>query len=113
MKQPEAYDHIIKEYLSKCKETGCDGCIAEYYCIENHLRTDRFPQNDCPEKIKKYFQSKRLKEVESVEKDLAEKIYWILIEEGQRNLEKPLGSIITNTPDEVRDIIKKHLAELT
>lgn len=45
--------------------------------------------------------------------DLAEKIYWILIEEGQRDLEKPLGSIITNTPDEVRDIIKKHLNELT
>lgn len=48
-----------------------------------------------------------------MEKDLAEKIYWILIEEGQRNLEKPLGSIITNTPDEVRNIIKKHLNELT
>ena len=47
------------------------------------------------------------------EQDLAEKIYWILIEEGQRNLEKPLGSIITNTPDEVRDIVRKHIKELT
>lgn len=46
-------------------------------------------------------------------KDLAEKIYWILIEEGQHNLKFPLGSIITNTPDEVRDIIRKHINELT
>ncbi len=45
--------------------------------------------------------------------DLAEKIYWILIEEGQHNLKLPLGSIITNTPDEVRDIIRKHINELT
>jgi hypothetical protein len=48
-----------------------------------------------------------MNEVEVLKQDLTEKIYWILIEEGQRNLEKPLGSIITNTPDEVRDIIKK------
>ena len=54
MKQKEAYDRLCKEYLSKCKEIGCDGCIAEYYCIENHLRTDCFPQKDCPEKIKDY-----------------------------------------------------------
>jgi len=46
-------------------------------------------------------------------KDLAEKIYWILIEEGQHNLKFPLGSIITNTPDEVRDIVRKHIKELT
>ena len=46
-------------------------------------------------------------------KDLAEKIYWILIEEGQRNLKFPLGSTITNTPDEVRDIVRKHIKELT
>ena len=59
MKQTEAYDHIIKEYLSKCNETGCDGCVAEYYCIENHLRTDRFPQKDCPEKLKDYLRLKR------------------------------------------------------
>jgi len=48
-----------------------------------------------------------------MDQDLAEKIYWILIEEGQRNLKFPLGSIITNTPDEVRDIIRKHIEELT
>lgn len=45
-------------------------------------------------------------------KDLAEKIYWILVEEGQHNLKFPLGSIITNTPDEVRDIIRKHINEI-
>ena len=54
MKQSEAYDRVIVEYLSKCKETGCDGCIAEFYCIENNLRTDRYPQKDCPEKLKEY-----------------------------------------------------------
>lgn len=48
-----------------------------------------------------------------MDQDLAEKIYWILIEEGQHNLEFPLGSIITNTPDEVKDIIQKHIKELT
>lgn len=46
-------------------------------------------------------------------KDLAEKIYWILIEEGQHNLKFSLGSTITNTPDEVRDIVRKHIKELT
>lgn len=51
--------------------------------------------------------------MEVLNQDFAEKIYWILIEEGQRNLEKSIGSIITNTSDEVRDIIKKHLKELT
>ena len=51
MKQKDAYDLLIKEYLSKCNETGCDGCIAEFYCIENHLRTDRYPQKDCPKKF--------------------------------------------------------------
>ena len=45
-------------------------------------------------------------------KDLAEKIYWILIEEGQHNLKFPLGSMITNTPGEVRDIVRKHIKEL-
>lgn len=52
MKQSEAYDRVVKEYLSKCEKIGCDGCIAEHYCIENHLRADRFPQKNCPEKLK-------------------------------------------------------------
>ena len=54
MKMGEAYDLLIKEYLDKCQYTGCDGCIAEIYCIENNLRTDRYPQRDCPEKLKAY-----------------------------------------------------------
>jgi len=58
MKQSEAYDLLCKEYLSKCRESGCDGCVAEFYCVENNLRKDRYPQNDCHEKLKKYFQSK-------------------------------------------------------
>lgn len=45
--------------------------------------------------------------------DLAEKIYWILIEEGQHNLNFNLGEKIRNTPAEVRDIIKAHIDELT
>lgn len=59
MKQKDAYDLLIKEYLSKCNETGCDGCIAEFYCIENHLRTDRYPQKDCPKKLKDYLRQER------------------------------------------------------
>lgn len=43
MKQSEAYDLLCKEYLSKCRESGCDGCVAEFYCIENHLRKDKYP----------------------------------------------------------------------
>lgn len=54
MRKDEAYSLLIKEYLSKCREHGCDSCIAEYYCIENNLRRDRYPQDDCPEKLKKY-----------------------------------------------------------
>ena len=57
MKQSEAYDLLLKEYLSKCREDGCDGCVAEIYCIKNNLRKDRYPQNDCPEKLKKYLRS--------------------------------------------------------
>lgn len=54
MKESEAYDRIVKEYLSKCRDYGCDGCIAQFYCISNGLREDRYPQKDCPEKVKKY-----------------------------------------------------------
>lgn len=55
MKKDDAYELLIKEYLSKCTECGCDGCIAEFYCIEHNLRTDRYPQDDCPDKLKEYF----------------------------------------------------------
>jgi hypothetical protein len=58
MTKDEAYNIIVKEYLSKCNETGCDGCIAETYCIRNGLRTDRYPQHDCAEKLKTYLRQK-------------------------------------------------------
>lgn len=45
--------------------------------------------------------------------DLAEKIYRILIEEGQHNLNFKLGETIRNTPAEVRDIIRSHIDKLT
>ena len=54
-------DLLIREYLSKCQEYGCDSCIAEHYCIENDLRTDRYPQKDCPEKLKAYLLDYRFK----------------------------------------------------
>lgn len=54
MTKSDAYELIVKEYLSKCRESGCDGCIAQVYCIEHNLRTDRFPQPDCSEKLKDY-----------------------------------------------------------
>lgn len=55
MKKDDAYELLVKEYLSKCRDSGCDGCVAEYYCITNNLRTDRYPQDDCPDKLKDYF----------------------------------------------------------
>lgn len=58
MNRRNAYELLIKEYLSKCRESGCDGCIAECYCIENHLRKSRYPQDDCVEKLKNYLQNK-------------------------------------------------------
>ena len=58
MKKVDAYDLLIKEYLTKCKETGCDGCIADGYCIENRLRTDRYPQQDCQKKLKDFLRQK-------------------------------------------------------
>ena len=54
MKLKNAYNLIIKEYLSKCELIGCDGCIAEFYCIENCLRTSRYPDENCPQKLKDY-----------------------------------------------------------
>ena len=54
MKKNDAYEHLVKDYLDKCKNAGCDSCIAEHYCIQNNLRTDRYPQEDCPTKLKEY-----------------------------------------------------------
>lgn len=45
--------------------------------------------------------------------DLAEKMYWILIEDAQHDLNRKLGEKIMMSPDEVRNIIKKHEEELS
>lgn len=54
MNKTDAYNLICKEYLHKCKEYGCDSCIAEYYCIERGLRhTD-----NCVEKLQAYLKQR-------------------------------------------------------
>ena len=58
MKKSEAYDLLCKEYLSKCREAGCDGCIAQCFCVVNNQRHDRYPQSDCPEKLKSYLRQR-------------------------------------------------------
>ena len=61
MNKSEAYDLIIKEYIGQLELNfvGCDGCISEHYCIKKHLREDRLPQPDCPEKLKSYLRQRR------------------------------------------------------
>ena len=63
MRKTEAYELLVREYLGKLKSSfaGCDGCIAEYYCITNHLKTARVPQPDCPEKLKAYLRQRIIK----------------------------------------------------
>ena len=47
-------------------------------------------------------------------KDLADKIYWILIKEGQSYLcSIPLGQRMFFTAEDVRVIVRKHQNELT
>ncbi len=40
MNKSEAYDLVIKEYIGQLELNfvGCDGCIAEHYCMKNHLK---------------------------------------------------------------------------
>lgn len=52
MKMKDAYERIVKEYLSKL--TTCDECIAEYFCIENRLKKARVPQDKCESNLKDY-----------------------------------------------------------
>lgn len=52
----EAYNKICKEYIDNLHEIGCDGCMAQIFCIKNDLRTDRYPQKDCVAKLQKYLQ---------------------------------------------------------
>lgn len=55
MKQKEAYEMIIHEDLNNIRNSfGCDGCVAWYWCTKNQKRKSRVPQDDCPDKLKKY-----------------------------------------------------------
>ena len=54
MKKTDAYNLICKEYLYKCKEHGCDSCIAENYCIEKGLRNTE----NCVEKLQDYLRTR-------------------------------------------------------
>lgn len=58
MKKSDAFDLLVREYLDKCQEYGCDSCMAEFFCVENSLRKDRYPQNDCPDKLKSYLKQR-------------------------------------------------------
>ena len=58
MKQADAYDLMIKEYLAKCKYYGCDGCIAEYWCIRNDERK-LITDDKCVKKIKQYLRERK------------------------------------------------------
>lgn len=58
MKQSDAYDLLVREYLSKLEYCGCDGCIAQFYCIKNNLRKDRYPQDNCHKKLKDYLKQR-------------------------------------------------------
>lgn len=55
----DAYDQIVKEYLGKLKVYGCDGCVAEFFCIDNMYKKSRNPVEECPERIKEYLRKKR------------------------------------------------------
>ena len=50
---------IIREYLSKCEQYGCDSCVAETYCILNNLRTDRYPGEMCEKNMLEYLDSRK------------------------------------------------------
>ena len=56
MNRQNAYELLIKEYLSKCK--CCDECIASVYCTLNNLRTSRIPEHGCEEKIMQYLKQR-------------------------------------------------------
>ena len=50
---------IIREYLSKCEQYGCDSCVADTYCILNNLRTDRYPGEMCEKNLLGYLDSRK------------------------------------------------------
>lgn len=59
MKNIDAYDLLIKEYLDKLTPIGCDGCFNEMYCAKNNLKHSKHTQEDCLKKIKDFFNSRR------------------------------------------------------
>lgn len=56
MKRSDAYNLLIKEYLSKCN--ACDECVAQIYCISNNLRTARYPIDGCEKKVADYMRQR-------------------------------------------------------
>lgn len=58
MKQKDAYELLILEYLHKCK--ACDECIAEFFCIRNGLRKAREPHYGCDKKLKLYLRERKI-----------------------------------------------------
>ena len=48
---------LCNEYLSKCN--CCDECCAEYFCIENQLRTEK---RDCVNNLITYFTKRNIGE---------------------------------------------------
>ena len=58
MNKSDAYTLICKEYLEKCKDYGCDACIAESYCLMSKLKYDRYPQDNCVNKLQAYLKQR-------------------------------------------------------
>ncbi len=48
----------------------------------------------------------------SHDQTLSEKIFWILVEAGQKKMELKIGDMITFTPTEIRYILRDHEDEL-
>lgn len=48
----------------------------------------------------------------SHDQTLSEKIFWILVDAGQKKMELKIGDMITFTPTEIRYILRDHEDEL-
>lgn len=48
----------------------------------------------------------------SHDQTLSEKIFWILVDAGQKKMELKIGDMITFTPTEIRYILRDHEEEL-
>ena len=88
MRLYESCDYLMRS------DASCDECYRFETCIK---ACGVYTGDDCM----------------NDKKDLAEKIYWILIKEGQDYLASiPLGQRMFFTPEDVKTIIRKHLDEL-